>query len=254
MNLSRKIASAAVAALLTVGLAACGTEEAPKPQPTQSETEAPATETPESTETPAEEETPEASEEPTAEETTEEAAPAGDGTKATWAKDITVFGDLLTTIEAADFKVEVYQVAIEKATKTGNFVDPDTNKPLIEVGDDVVYLNYVVTNTGDKEIPLSYSLVAVDAKYDDWKWMQGMDSITDSAIEEKLGLSTSAIAPKSGEAPFAWLPGEQFAFGTNFKHQAGSPITFEARLTPALADGKLNHDAKVTAEGKATIK
>lgn len=95
----------------------------------------------------------------------------------------------------------------------------------------MVYLNYVVTNTSDKEIPLSFSLVAVDAKYDDWKWMQG-----------------------NTEAPFAWLPGEQFAFGTNFKHQAGSPITFEARLTPALPDGKLDHDAKTTAEGKATIK
>lgn len=118
----------------------------------------------------------------------------------------------------------------------------------------MVYLNYVVTNTSDKEIPLSFSLVAVDAKYDDWKWMQGMDSITDSSIEERLGLSTSAIAPGNTEAPFAWLPGEQFAFGTNFKHQAGSPITFEARLTPALPDGKLDHDAKTTAEGKATIK
>ena len=207
--------------------------------------------------TPNTEETPQATEEPSeepTEETPEQAPSDGDFKKTAWAKDITIAGDLLTTIDGGDFKVEVYQVGIEKATKTGNFVDPDTNKPIIDTGDDVVYLNYLVTNTSDKEIPLSFSLVAVDAKYDDWKFIQGMDSITDSAIEEKLGLSSSAIAPGTGEAPFAWGPGEQFAFGTNFKHQANSPITFKARLTPALPDGKLNHDAKVEVEGAATIK
>ncbi len=255
MKASQIIASTAIATLLTASLAACSSDEA-TPEPTQSQTQT--EEAPEATEEPTEEASEEPTEEPS-EETTEEAAeePAegsGDAKAAEWAKEITVSGDLLTTIDGGDFSVDVYQVGVESSPKTGNFVDPDTNKPLIDKGDEVVYLNYIFTNTGSTEIPLAFNLVDVQARYADWKWAQGMDSITDSSIEEKLGLSSSAFALGVGDAPFIWLPGAQFSQGTNFKYQAGSELNFKVTLTEASADGKLDHDKKTVVEASTTIK
>ncbi|MGO3886659.1 MAG: hypothetical protein ACTJHU_10220, partial [Mycetocola sp.] len=77
------------------------------------------------------------------EESTDEAAPAASGDQPEWALPLINSGDKLGTVTAGDITVDVYQVAVEKATKTGNFVNPDDNKPIIDVGDDIVFVNYV---------------------------------------------------------------------------------------------------------------
>ena len=110
-------------------------------------------------------------------------------------------GDKLATIEGTNFTVDVYQVATATASKTGQFVDPDTNLPLIAEGDEIVYVNYVFTNTGSEDIPLSYSLVSVSAEYADWPYLQGMDSIVDSAQFEEMGVTSFAIARAAAKRP-----------------------------------------------------
>ena len=182
------------------------------------------------------------------------AAPAVAGDAPEWAKPVTDPGELLTTVVGTDFQVEVYQVGTVAATKPGNFVNPDTNKPIIEVGAELVYVNYVFTNTGSVDIPLSFSLVEISARYADWPYLQGMDSITDFSLDEAMKINNTAIAPNKGEAPFAWPAGTSFSYGQNFLYQANSPIEFAVSLTPANASGDLDHDKKQEVAVSTSIK
>jgi len=177
------------------------------------------------------------------------------GGAASWANPVTTGGELLTTISGTGFKVNVYQVGVTQATRTGSFVNPDTNKPIIPVGSDIVFVNYVVTNTGSKPLSLGASLIQVNGKYEDWPYMQGMDTVTDSALFKKMGVNTDATKPGSFVDPYVltFEPGTSYSVGTNFAHQARSPITFTAKFIPVDAKGDLLHDGTQEATGQATI-
>ena len=225
---TRRASVALVASVALFGLTACGGSDEPK----------------------AEEKTTSAA--PT--ETTTD-APAASGSQPDWAKPATDVGEKISTIKAGDITVDVYQVGTTKATKNGQFVDPDTNKPLIAAGDDIVFVNYVVTNTGDP-IDLGASFVNISARYDDWKYLQGMDSIVDSALFEQQKVNSDVLAQGAFKDPsvYTFGKGETYSFGENFRYQKNSPITFEATATPVDAQGDLLHDKKSEAKGTGTIK
>lgn len=227
---SRTLATIAVTSISLMGLAACGSDD-------------------EATET----ETTQSSQEPTTPESSETAA-AAEG-QPEWAAPVTSGGDLISTIEAGDVTVEVYQIGVTQATKTGQFVDPEKNEPIIDEGDDIVFVNYVISNAGDP-IDLGSSLVSIEARYDDWPYMQGMDSIVDSALFEEQGVNDDGFAEGSYVDPSVYTlgTGEQYSYGQNFRHQEDSPITFDVSITPVDAEGELLHDDRVEAEGTGTIK
>ncbi|PRB38729.1 hypothetical protein CQ020_20380 [Arthrobacter sp. MYb23] len=172
---------------------------------------------------------------------------------AAWALPISEAGDKLGTIKGDSFSVDVYQVATDVASKDSMFVDKETKENLLKKGDPVVYLNYVVTNTSSADIPLSHSLITPSAKYTDWKYMGGMPSDSSSDGYKKHGLSSSGTKLKE-EAPFVLKPGESFNIAENFAYTAGKEAEISATMTPAAADGKLDHDKKEKAETTVTLK
>lgn len=224
----RRVAAASIASLSLIGLAACGSDE------------------PETTETTA-------SSEPAPAESEETAAASGD--QPDWATPLSTPGEKIATAELGDVTVDVYQVGIEKATETGNFADPETNKPLVAEGDDLVFVNYVVTNNGD-DIDLGSSLASVDARYENWPYMQGMDGITDDELYAKLKINDGGIEPGKNNDPaiYTLAKGQSFSFGENFKYEKGEKITFEVTMTPVDSKGVLVHDDRAEAEATGTIK
>lgn len=229
------------AVLLLLGAAACSSDD--EPVASEETTETAETET---TETTPDEET----------ETTEGSEPgqAGEaGAVPEWALGYETRGELLTTLEGEGFQVDVYQVGTTAATKDGQFVDPETNKPLVATGDEVVFVNYVFTNTSNEPINLPYSLVSVDAVYDDWPYLQGMDGVVDDALFEQMGVLDEALRPGGDADFFVWEPGTSFAYGENFKYQPGSGIAFSATLTPTDDSGDMLHDQRQEVEAEATI-
>lgn len=237
---SARIAVAGLATFALVGLAACsGDAETESAEDTSSETAAPA-----ESETPAEE--------PTEEES--EVSGAGSGEQPDWANPVTTPGDKIATIEAGDVSIDVFQVGTTKATKTGQFVDPDTNKPIIAEGDEVVFVNYVATNNGD-DLDLGSSLVSVESRYDDWPYLQGMDSVVDDALFEQMEVNDGALAVGAYRDPSVYTlgAGQQISWGENFPYQQGSPITFEVTITPVDAEGELLHDDRIEGGGTAEI-
>ena len=235
MSRPTRAAAALIAALSLSGLAACGGgSDDPEPKASSA---APA------------------AEEPSSAPAAESDAPAAAAGQPAWAQAPTQVGEKMTTIKAGDLTVDVYQVGTAKATKSGQFVDPDTNKPIISAGDDIVFVNYVVTNNGDP-IDLGSSLVDVQARYDDWKYLQGMDSIVDDALFKQQNVNDDDLAPGAfNEAGVYTLgTGEKFSFGENFRYQQNSPIGFKVKATPVDAEGELLHDQAVEGEGKGVIK
>lgn len=185
------------------------------------------------------------------------AAPAaGGGDHPEWANPPSQAGEKIASFKVGDdISVDVFQVGVTKATKSGQFVDPDTNKPIIAEGDEIVFVNFVMTNNGDP-INLGSSLVNPGAKYDDWKYLQGMDSIVDSALFEQMKVDSDVLAPGGyNEAGIYTLgTGQTISVAENFRYQKGSPITFEAEAVPVDAEGELLHDQRLEGEGKGTIK
>nr|MCW2727486.1 hypothetical protein [Aeromicrobium sp.] len=233
---TRRAAAAAIASLALVGLTACGGSDEPA-----ADKEAPASSA-----------APEPSEEPAE---TPEAPAAASGDLPAWAKPATNVGEKITTLKAGDITVDVYQVGTTKATKTGQFVDPDTNKPLLDTGDDIVFFNYVITNNG-APIDLGSSLVSLEARYADWKYLQGMDSIVDDALFEAQNVNDGDLAPGgyNEKGVYTLGTGQTYSYGENFKYQKGSEIEFEVTAVPVDAEGELLHDQKLEGKATATVK
>lgn len=253
------VALSALAVLAAVSLSACGDDTsegdaAGGGDSTATETDTP--EVPETTDAETETEAPVETVEPEVEtETADPGAAGGTGTNPSWANPVATAGDLLTTIDVGDVSVEVYQVGTSKADDTGFFVDPDTNKPLIEVGDTLVFLNYVATNNG-APIDLGSSLIDVEARYDDWPYLGGMDGLTGDDLYEAQGVHDGDLAPGgfNETGVYTFGTGESISFAENFEYQKNSPITFDVSYVPVDAQGELLHDNKVETEGAATVK
>ncbi|WP_129667810.1 hypothetical protein [Phytoactinopolyspora endophytica] len=181
-------------------------------------------------------------------------ASAGDGdyVAAEWAEPVSVNGDQIATIEGDGFEVEVYQVGVTESPKDGMLADPDTNEPILAEGDEIVFVNFVVTNTSDEPVDLSSSLVNVDATYEDWEYLQGMDSITDNDLYAEMEVYSSG-AGYLDPPIYTFGPGESFSYGTNFMYKTDSPVIFDATLTPVDEEGELISDERREASAEATL-
>lgn len=227
----RRVALPAATIALSLALTACGSSEEPEKET------APTSSAPSTSSEPAEPAT----------------APAGDGKTPAWAEPVTTKGEKLGTIKADGFTVDVYQVAKGKSEEDSGFVDPKTGKNIAPQGSPVVFLNYVVTNTGSEALPLGSSLIGIDATYADWPYMQGMPGEAHSDPFEALGLTIRG--KKIGEdKPYVLGAGETFNIAESYIFQGPKELELEFTLTPLDADGDLDHDKKIEAEGSVTIK
>ncbi|NED95143.1 hypothetical protein G1H11_07425 [Phytoactinopolyspora alkaliphila] len=253
---SRRVIAALAGSALVFGLAACSSDDdAPEDTTTEEVTDEVDSDELDVEDVADDEDTDEDTDE--AEEAEDEPAdsPNGSGehTAAPWTDPITLPGEQIATIEGDNFQVEIYQVGVEPSPKDGMLVDPDSNKPILAEGDDIVFVNYVVTNTSSEPINLSSSLVAVVAKYADWEYLQGMDSITDRDLYEAMELDTNAVAERSEEGVYPLAPGESYSQADNFMYKTDSPVIFEARLTPVDDEGELLSDERQEESVEVTL-
>lgn len=231
MHLARsvRLSVAAVACTGLLSLAACSEDSEPESKAVESsETQDPSAE--------------------------DEATPEAVEGQPDWARPATTGGDLVATVEAGDVTVEMYQVGTEQASNDGTYVDSETKEPLLAKGDDIVFVNYVVTNNG-APFDLGYGLIDIEPRYDDWQWMVGMDSSFDLGLFDNQGVNLDAIEPDAIRDPgvYTFGTGETYSYADNFEHQANSPITFEVVVTPVDAKGEPLPDEVVKGTGTGTI-
>lgn len=253
-----RVGTTVVAAVLVplLGLSACGSDDKDDSENSSKTSDDAASESSEPSDDASTEEesaTEESSEEEDADTGGSDAA--SDGSTPAWALPVTKPGELLTTAEAGDVTVEIYQVGKAKATDDGMFVDPDTKKPILQKGDQLVFVNYVITNSGDP-IDLGSSRVSIEARYDDWKWMQGMGGDNEESLYEAQDVNPDRLAPGgfNDEGIYTFGTGQTYSYGENFPYQKNSPITFDVTITPVDAKGDLLHDDKLEAEVNTKIK
>lgn len=234
-GLFKRIAALSFALALLFGLAACGDDDSDASADTQTS------------------ETTESEDQATDEDSADDEDSGETGEKPDWAKDVTTPGDKLTTIELDDVTVDVYQVDVTEASEPGRYKDPDTDELLIDKGDDIVYVNYVVTNHGDP-IQLGSSLVNVTARYDDWKYMQSMSGINDRDQFEEMDVNKRGIDETNDPAVYTLDTDETYSFGANFMYKKGTGIKFEAEYNPVDDNGDRVDDGKVEGEAETEIK
>lgn len=246
--------AATVLALMT--LAGCGGSDA-EPDATRSTPASSPTDTPTSDTT--SDPTTDAPTDSTTDQTGSPTSAAAAGKTPAWAKPATTPGTSLGSFKVGDIAIDVYQVGTAPASKQGMFADPKTSKPLIAKGTPIVVLNYVVTNKGASSVNLSNLLVAIEATYDDWQFIQGMDGVTDYDLFQRLNVHRDTsdaldLSKASAQGPYPFEPGQTFSYGTDFKYEKGEGITFKAEVVPADASGAMLHDQTKSAEAHFKIK
>lgn len=168
-----------------------------------------------------------------------------------WATPVTRPGELISTFMVGEIQVEAYQVGTSPAPEDGSSIDPDTYQPIIKAGDPLVFINYVVTNTGP-DVPLSALLVEIDAKYEDWRFIGGMTGISRRVLYDEHGVSWNAVVP-GRHTEHVLETGQSFCYATNFGYRPGVPLTFAGSYKPVDEADNLLHDQEVEGEGTAVL-
>lgn len=231
------LASIAVAALV---LSACGGDDPETPETPAPETTAsvPADEpTADETEDIGTDET----EEPTDVETDDtEEPPTGDGefSPAPWAAPINEVGDHLGTVTAGDLEFQVYQVGTDVASKDSILVDAETEEPLVKEGDDVVILNYIVTNTGSEAHNLTISLADVGVEYEDWPYLGGQATVTDNDMLESYGVSSRPFGESGTEDVYTLGAGESYNYAEIIEYRPDVQLVADIEWQPRDDEGE----------------
>lgn len=234
--MKKSLYSAAVVTALSLTLLGCSAAETPeKPEnttATEQQTEAPETEAPET---------------PAAEE------PAAAGDMPEWAEGSLDVGEKVGEISLDSWKVELFQVGTATTDKDSMFVDKESGENLLPKGSEVVYVNFVFTNTSDAPINLGASIGSPQLQSSTWKYLGGQPSFSDRDAYEALKISDDA--KQTGfDKPYVVAPGQSFAQATNIAYVPGDKVTAEVRLTPIDDEGDLLHDDKQEGETEITIK
>ncbi|WP_129665612.1 hypothetical protein [Phytoactinopolyspora endophytica] len=267
----RRMLAAAAGAALALGLTACSSddggtddttgtandESGDQPPEDQDDGEEPGDAVDDSDDEEGEE-TAEDADDPVEEEEEEPGDDAADGAEGDsdtpeWAAAVTTPGEKVATIEGSNFEAEIYQVGVAQSTKDGLLVDPDNNQPVLAEGDDIVFVNYVVTNTSDEVIPMSSSLVSMSAEYEDWPYLQGMDTITDNDLYDEVDVNSDGVGARQDDGIYPLSPGQSISYGENFMYRTDAAVIFEATLTPVDEAGDLVSDEQQEVTTEVTL-
>jgi hypothetical protein len=232
MNMKKPLIAVAVAAALATALVGCSAAEAPAPKPTTQQQDKTPSKAP---------------------ETPKEDAPAATGDAPEWAEGAVDKGDKLGEITTDGWKVQIYQVGTSKTEKDSMFVDKETGKNLLPAGSDVVFLNFVYTNTSSAAVNLGASLGSPTLRSTSWKYMSGQPGESSGKAYEALGLSDDGH--KTGvQQPYVVGPGQTFSQADSIAYVPGDKVEASVRITPVDDAGSLVHDKKQEGKTELTIK
>jgi hypothetical protein len=162
-------------------------------------------------------------------------------------------GKKIGSFKTASWSVDVYQVGTAKTESDSMFVDPKTNKNILPKGSEVVFVNFVVTNTSSAAIPLSISLADPQLTAADWRYITSQPGAAHSSEYDAMKVSDDGYTVGSS-APFVVEPGQMFAQATSIKYVPGQKAEAAVGLIPVDSAGKLLHDKKEEGTTTVTIK
>lgn len=153
------------------------------------------------------------------------------GRAADWARPISDRGEKIMTLDGNPFSVDVYLSDV--VTAPADSSDSGAGSPLVRRGDDVMLLNFVVTNTG-ADTELTSLRPTINARYPDLKnhasgtW-SGTDDVRELLDDHGLHLTPN----KDGhEGPYRFAHGESYAYGNMLRYVEGEKlalsVTFES--------------------------
>ena len=192
--------------------------------------------------------TPAPSETATPQESEVEMEVSANHTAANWARGVTAPGELLGSVTSSrvGYQIDFYQVGVRQATKASTLVDKETFQPLINIGDEIVYVNWIVTNISEAPIVLNEDLINVHVSYAD-SATGDLAATSEPEVFRELNINENAIDEEKAVGlvtnhRYILEPGRSYSMGTNFKHEAGGKATFSITSSPVDEQGMANAD------------
>ena len=169
-------------------------------------------------------------------------------TAADWAYGVTAPGELLGSVTSSrvGYQIDFYQVGVRQAAKASTLVDKESFQPLINVGDEIVYVNWIVTNVSQAPIVLNEDLINVHVSYAD-SATGDLAATSEPEVFRELNINENAIDEDKAVGlvtnhRYILEPGHSYSMGTNFKHEAGGKATFSITSSPVDEQGMANAD------------
>lgn len=177
--------------------------------------------------------------------------PTGLPNQPAWAAGSLDAGEKIGSLKTKNFSVDVYQVGTGKLKEdTTGYNDP---KKDLKAGTEVVYANFVFTNTSSKAIDLSTGLGTPRLVMQGWTSAGAMPGELDDSVFKPLGLSTMGYAFLA-KPPYTVKPGETFSQATSVQYKAGWKGKATVEIKPGNKQGTLSGDPAETGEGSITLK
>lgn len=147
------------------------------------------------------------------------------GEDAEWARPVSRSGEKIMTLDGNPFSVDVYLSDVIKAPADSSESGGPGGGPLVRQGDEVMLLNFVITNTG-ADTELSSLRPNVNARYPALKnHSTGTWKTTDDVLEllDEHGLH---VTPNQDghQGPYRFAHGEEYSYGTMLRYVDGKKL------------------------------
>lgn len=175
----------------------------------------------------------------------EEGSAAPDSfTGASWATPVEPQGEWVTSLANDDVRVDVYFIGIEAAPEESSW-QGSGDEALFGAGDDVLVLQYVLTNVSDADIDVSNGDGRPGLNYEGNDYINVPQESRQNALLESAGVPTSTLDfeqfdPANGHVQVLGT-GESVSAGAVFWHPEGEELTFSYELPKLTADGEFDH-------------
>ncbi len=178
-------------------------------------------------------------------ETTSQTAASTVGfTLAPWAADFAVSGTPLKSVDLGLLRVDMFYSGTAPSPVDGQWFGEREDDLLINAGDPLALLTFVVTNQGGTTV-LTEELVEVFLVYEEHPHYGGMEQIKDADFFSAHQMPVSTIS--AGEPPFVLAPNESFAFATSILHQSDETLEVTLFYVPVNEEeGTVEHGNRVT--------
>lgn len=168
-----------------------------------------------------------------------------------WAAGSLDAGEKIGAVKTKNFSVDVFQVGTGKLAKdTTGYSDP---KKDLKAGTEVVYANFVFTNTSSKPITLSRALGTPRLVMDGWTSAGAMPGELDDAVFKRFDISTMGLVFVA-EPPYTVKPGEKFSQATSVQYKPGWKGKATVELIPGDDHGVRTDATTEKGEGAVTLK
>jgi hypothetical protein len=189
--------------------------------------------------------------------------PPSSFTAPVWALPADPVGEWLTSVASDDVRIDIYQAGVEPSTEDSAWAYSETDEPIFNVGEPIVVLHLVLTNTGDEDVVLASAESEITANYSELdlsslppesRFGDIVDSLgiaQDGAIDYQYSIDND-YEGLTGSWDMPVAPGESIAWPAVYMYLTDGGFEMRFRVWDYV-DGTFNYSSTVFDSGFVDI-